>query len=154
MGKIAVYTNRQWIACLYTSNGYGRKNMRSNNPGKDSEDSILQNTAYALEGLRTDLELCQPRALSNIPTEFDDRIIWSTIPGQIVACKFNSGAFGVAWEKTRALIIREFEHSEMPWLIVDKCAEGIERPLGPAGPGVSKAKINETKGSTADKSEV
>lgn len=109
------YRPRLWIACLFTSLGYGKKNMRLNNPGRDTVRKILYNTAVALENLRTQLE-------EFTPSNFDEETAWDTDddkPGEIRACKFNSGAFGVPWEETEALIEQEFKDFERPWVIVD-----------------------------------
>jgi ADP-ribose 1''-phosphate phosphatase len=65
--------HNHWIACLFTSRGYGRR--------KDPPDVIMQNTAEAMAQL-----------LSLI----DDKAEVRTLR----MCKINSGRFGVPWEKT------------------------------------------------------
>ena len=110
-----IYYPRFWIACLFTSLGYGRKDMRHNNPGRDTKAKILYHTALALENFRSQLE-------DFTPSNFDEDTAWDTDddkPGEIRACKFNSGAFGVPWEETEALIEQKFKDFERPWLIVD-----------------------------------
>jgi hypothetical protein len=112
---------RRWIACLFTSLGYGKPNMRGKNPGRDSTAKILVNTRVALEQLREQLEeefqKLQPAGKSAKVTDEDDdddapNIIWSP--------RFNSGAFGVAWEDTLQIILDEFQDFEGVWVIVDK----------------------------------
>ena len=109
-GKV-VYSPRRWVACLFTSAGYGRKNRARNNPGRDEPDQILEYTKTALRDFRMQLEAFGP-------TNFNPDESWKTDdekPGRILAVKFNSGAFGVPWELTEALIHEVFTGFERAW---------------------------------------
>ncbi|KIX07766.1 uncharacterized protein Z518_02420 [Rhinocladiella mackenziei CBS 650.93] len=107
---------RHWIACLFTSVGYGRPNMAANNPGKDPQKLILKHTRYALEELRTRLEGFGPSNLNEETNwQADDMK-----PGELWSGKFNSGAFGVDWEMTRDILEDEFETFERPWTVIRK----------------------------------
>ena len=86
------------IVCLYTSYGYGRPNPRTGKPGKDSAGKILMQTRMALKDMRNQLERKQ------------DVTIYSPM--------FNSGAFRVPWEKTKAVIEEEFDGFEGRWLVM------------------------------------
>ncbi|KAI1609390.1 hypothetical protein EDD37DRAFT_697621 [Exophiala viscosa] len=119
-----VFDKRRWIACLFTSIGYGKLNMATNNPGKGSREGILINTRYALEELRTQLEIFGP-------SNFDERTSWRTDddkPGEIWSVKFNSGAFGVPWEETREILEQEFAGFERPWTVVEKTIQADAQP--------------------------
>ncbi|KAK5266834.1 ADP-ribose 1''-phosphate phosphatase [Exophiala xenobiotica] len=115
--KAPVPERRRWIACLFTSIGYGRPNMAANNPGKDSKERILKSTGHALEDLRTQLEEFGP-------SRFEEGTSWDTYddnkPGEIWSVKFNSGAFGVGWEETLEVLQAEFCNFERPWFVVEK----------------------------------
>ncbi|OAL33226.1 hypothetical protein AYO20_07543 [Fonsecaea nubica] len=116
----SIFRPRRWIACLFTSIGYGRRNMKTNNPGKDSKEKIINNTRMALEDLRVQLEAFGPSNLN-------PKTAWKTDgdkPGEIWSPKFNSGAFGVDWEDTRMLISEEFNGFERPWTVVEKHSNG------------------------------
>lgn len=102
----------RWIACLFTSVGYGNKNMRFNNPGKDPPKKILEQTQTALESLRIHLE----ESAQLNPSEEDEY----GVPGEIWSCKFNSGAFGVDWEETKKILESEFYGFDRPFTIVEK----------------------------------
>ncbi|EXJ83673.1 hypothetical protein A1O1_07297 [Capronia coronata CBS 617.96] len=111
-----VFEKRHWIACLFTGVGYGKPNTASSNPGKDSQPRILRRTMSALEHLRIMLEEFGP-------SNFNEDTNWQSDddkPGEIWCCKFNSGAFGVDWEETRALVEEEFMGFERPWTVVTK----------------------------------
>ncbi|KAJ9605967.1 ADP-ribose 1''-phosphate phosphatase [Cladophialophora chaetospira] len=107
---------RRWIACLFTSIGYGKPNMKANNPGKDIPPNILSYTREALEDLRLRLEeFCPSNFNKKTRRETDD-----DRPGEIWSPKFNSGAFGVEWDATRELVVEEFDSFERGWVIVNK----------------------------------
>lgn len=107
---------RRWIACLFTSLGYGQRNIGHNNPGKDAPSTILKNTRVALEELRTRLEEFGPSNFNECTREVTDDLK----PGEIWSPRFNSGAFGVPWRDSQAILQEEFEGFERPWTIVDK----------------------------------
>ncbi len=114
-GTKVVYSHRRWVACLFTSTGYGKKNDARNNPGKDSVADIQVHTKTALRDLRMQLEAFGP---SNYSIDAS----WNTDdekPGKVLAVKFNSGAFGVPWESTQALIREVFTGFERPFHIFD-----------------------------------
>lgn len=111
-----VFEKRRWIACLFTSVGYGKAHMPVNNPGKDANGLIVKHTRCALEELRVRLE-------EHCPSNFNEETNWRTDdrkPGAIWSGKFNSGAFGVDWEDTRAILEEEFRNFERPWIVVEK----------------------------------
>ena len=115
-GTSTVFRRRRWVACLFTSLGYGKKNARINNPGRDSPRNIIQQTREALESLRLDLE-------DFGESNFNEQTSWQTddkIPGEIWSCKFNSGAFGVDWEDTKVILNEIFEGYERPFTVVDR----------------------------------
>lgn len=103
---------KRWIACLFTSVGYGKKNIRLNNPGRDPPDQILASTRAALEDFRLQLEE-RARSNSGAEGEFDP-------PGEIWSCKFNSGAFGVKWEETKMILEEEFFGLGQTFKVVEK----------------------------------
>ncbi|KAL2413644.1 hypothetical protein ABEF95_003578 [Exophiala dermatitidis] len=114
-----VYKKRHWIACLFTSIGFGEPSISGLNPGKDSRTRILIRTQQALEQLRILLEEFQP-------SNFNPETSWRTDddkPGEIWCCKFNSGAFEVDWEDTCARVEEEFVGFERPWTVVERVAK-------------------------------
>ena len=107
-----LYQPREWVACLFTSAGWGKGNNSKGNPGKDNPATILGHTRAALVDMRRHLESYGP---SNF-TEDD----WKTDeykPGQILAVRFNSGAFKVPWQDTRELIELVFAGFERGWFV-------------------------------------
>ncbi|OQV11076.1 hypothetical protein CLAIMM_14976 [Cladophialophora immunda] len=122
----SLFRPQRWIACLFTSIGYGKPNMKTNNPGKDPATKIVTNTRMALEDFRVQLEAFGP-------SNFNPRTAWKTDsdkPGEIWSPKFNSGAFGVDWEDTRMLISEEFKGFERPWTVVDNSNKSEHESLG------------------------
>ena len=110
-----VYSHRRWVACLFTSTGYGKRNKAKGNPGRDSVPEIQRHTKTALADLRLQLEAFGP-------SNFDDTTRWRTDdekPGKILAVKFNSGAFRVPWALTEALVHEVFSGFERPWHVFD-----------------------------------
>lgn len=106
---------RRWIACLFTSIGYGQPNADRNNPGQDPAATILRQTRDALERLRVQLEDIGP---SNFHEDTLGRTEGEE-PGDIWACKFNS-AFKVDWNETKSVLIDIFNGFERPWSIIDE----------------------------------
>jgi ADP-ribose 1''-phosphate phosphatase len=120
-----LFEKRRWIACLFTSIGYGEPHKAMNNPGKDSQERILGYTRDALEHLRVLLE-------EYGPTNFDEETNWQTDddkPGDIWCCKFNSGAFGVNWDHTCYVLEEEFAGFERPWTVVTRVSDQGKRAL-------------------------
>ena len=109
-GKMA-FQPRHWVACLFTSKGYGRKSKT--NPGKDTQAQILKSTKSALSDLRRALEAHRPSNFGDDAWKTDDEK-----PGKLVSVKINSGAFRVKWEKTESLVYEVFADFERPWYIV------------------------------------
>lgn len=70
-----------WVACLFTSKGYGKN--------RDSEEKILENTKTAV--------------LDLLHTVERTRAFGYTV-GELRMCEINSGNFGVPWEKTLAVL--------------------------------------------------
>ena len=70
-----------WIACLFTSLGYGR--------GVSKEAVILENTRGAVRDLGEQVQGCRGRG--------------ETV-GECRAVRINSGKFGVRWEKTKGVL--------------------------------------------------
>ena len=114
-----VYNDRKWVACLFTSRGYGNKNARTGNPGKDRPDDILKHTRSALEDFRRQLERFGPTDLTEDSWKTDDEK-----PGTIASVLFNSGKFGVPWIETQQLIRQVFAGFERPWYVLD----GVSTP--------------------------
>lgn len=71
-----------WVVCLFTSYHYGTR--------ADPPDLILSHTYAALLDLRRKLDALK-KANQDQPTG-------------LFACRFNSGAFRVPWERTRGLV--------------------------------------------------
>lgn len=123
-GFKVVYSHRRWVACLFTSTGYGKRNNARNNPGRDPVPDIQRHTQTALGDLRMQLEAFGP-------SNFDDNTRWRTDdqkPGKILAVKFNSGAFGAPWELNEALVREVFNGFERPWHVFDGTVAPAPRP--------------------------
>ncbi|OCT49743.1 hypothetical protein CLCR_07183 [Cladophialophora carrionii] len=130
--EVPIPKPRHWIACLFTSTGYGKRNMKTNNPGKDSPSQILNHTRFALEEFRTRLEdydIPGPDKVTS--SEADDEK-----PGEIWSAKFNSGAFGVDWELTRDILVEEFDNSGRQWTLLEKISSGGDDALESANSNV------------------
>ncbi|KAJ9614761.1 ADP-ribose 1''-phosphate phosphatase [Knufia peltigerae] len=109
---------RLWVACLFTSIGYGKPSMTTNNPGKDPKEQMIRNTRWALKGLRFQLEShVSSESIEQTSTKLEDDL---AEPGEIWSVKFNSGAFGVDWEETIRVLEIEFGGYERPWIVVEK----------------------------------
>jgi hypothetical protein len=85
-------SRRHWIACLFTSKGYGKPTKK--HPGVDEPDVILEHTRASLQDLKEQL-----LELENTGEEVDeDR------PTELWSCKFNSGLFAVAWTDSKKVL--------------------------------------------------
>lgn len=84
---------KYWIACLFTSMGYGGR-ITNENPGRSSEENILRHTRTSLRHFVTLLidQLGQNISSTNSP------------PNEIWMCQFNSGNFRVPWEKSLKVV--------------------------------------------------
>jgi hypothetical protein len=109
-----VFRPRRWVACLFTSNGYGNRNAKTKNPGKDKPSDIIKNTRAALADFRRQLDSFDPVNFTEANGATDDER-----PGAITAVKFNSGAFNVPWDQTEALIKEVFGNFGRGWYIYD-----------------------------------
>lgn len=85
-------SSSHWIACLFTSNGYGRKTKAK--AGVSSPKAIIANTAAALQDLEEQLR--QLRAENSHISEKNARV-----PGEVWSVRINSGSFHVPWEETK-----------------------------------------------------
>ena len=88
----------QWVACLFTSKGYGKKTPH--HPGKSSPAAITAHTRTALQDLRQQLE--DYKDSTPPPGEKHPDV------SQLWACKFNSGFFGVEWAVTEQVLLEVF----------------------------------------------
>lgn len=102
-------SNKQWIACLFTSRGYGK--ATETRPGMDKPDVIVENTRKSLQDLRGQLlllnneheqggETTGPKTGSKVQEHG---------PGELWSCKFNSGLFAVDWADTRKVMEEELK---------------------------------------------
>ncbi|KAL1967467.1 hypothetical protein VTN77DRAFT_3252 [Rasamsonia byssochlamydoides] len=94
---------KHWIVCLFTSRNVGRY--------ASSPEIILENTRRAVEDMKTQLAVLKKELESDViitttgdgkkSTAGDDP---TRRPGDLWSCRFNSGLFGVKWEKTRRVL--------------------------------------------------
>lgn len=98
---------RVYIVCLFTSYGFGRANSATGKPGRDTVGKILAQTQTSLKAFRDQLA-AQSTTANN--TQTSESVIYSPL--------FNSGAFGVPWEKTSALIKTEFDGWTGRWVVL------------------------------------
>lgn len=89
------------VVCLFTSYGYGRPNKASGKPGKDGQRKILDQTVTALGDFR--------RQLEDMRAEGEEQHV------VIYSPRFNSKAFRVPWERTRAAVENAFYGFEGSW---------------------------------------
>ncbi|KPI38740.1 ADP-ribose 1''-phosphate phosphatase [Cyphellophora attinorum] len=94
-----------YIACLFTSHGYGRKNSKTKNPGLSKKADVLTATKTALEDLRKQLDQLHSKGES-------DRVL------EITSVKFNAGSFKVPWEETQLQIEEAFKDYGGTWIVV------------------------------------
>lgn len=90
------------IACLFTSKGYGRKNLKRKNPGLSKKDDVVAATETALVDFLEQLgkgEGCSQA---------------------ITSVEFNAGSFKVPWKETQALIEEVFKDYEGRWTVVSR----------------------------------
>ena len=120
---------QHWVACLFTSNGYGKPTKLK--PGKDEPDVILVNTREALKDLRRQVE--ELEAGEGHPDGDASVVKGGKVKGpksaqrsdgeelgELHACQFNSGSFGVEWEDTRKAIEEIFEGSSRVMHVVNR----------------------------------
>ncbi|KAK5096432.1 ADP-ribose 1''-phosphate phosphatase [Lithohypha guttulata] len=120
-----------WVACLFTSYGYGRATERK--AGKDGKAVILRQTRGALGDLRGQLEGMREKdgkggedaknegVLSGDEVEMSDARAGAKKQGRqldIYSPQFNSGSFGVKWEETEILVKEVFAGWDGKWFIL------------------------------------
>ncbi|EXJ61735.1 hypothetical protein A1O7_02164 [Cladophialophora yegresii CBS 114405] len=137
--EVPLPKTRHWIACLFTSTGYGKRNLKMNNPGKDSPSQILNHTRLALEEFRTRLEDYEIPDSNKVTTS--DAV--DETPGEIWSSKFNSGAFGVDWELTRDILVEEFDGSRCQWTLVEKVSSGGDESPASVDSNVTEGSVFE-----------
>lgn len=95
-----------WIACLFTSYGYGRKTKKKE--GVDTKGKVLAQTRTALGDLKRQIEKMYEGGCGRAgEQDRPNRVIYSP--------KFNSGSFGVKWERTEELIQEIFSGWTGEW---------------------------------------
>jgi ADP-ribose 1''-phosphate phosphatase len=92
-----------YIACLFTSHGYGKKNTKTKNPGLSKKTDVIAATKTALEDLRKQLDQSHSDS---------DGVL------NITSVKFNAGSFKVPWEETQSLIEEAFQDYGGTWTVV------------------------------------
>lgn len=109
LGQQVPCRKRHWIACLFTSIGYGKPTKK--HPGMDKPDVILENTRNSLIDLKE-----QILKLENEENEEDGQVSskgrtsgGEDKPGELWCCKFNSGLFAVEWTDTREVLEEELK---------------------------------------------
>jgi ADP-ribose 1''-phosphate phosphatase len=108
-------TKPVWIACLFTSVGYGKGNKRNGNPGVSSKEDIVKATAPALLRMLLDWESERENEAAK-----EDGAEEKTPDSAIFCPKFNAGSFGVEWEKTEELIVQKWGAVEAQWTVVSR----------------------------------
>jgi ADP-ribose 1''-phosphate phosphatase len=97
-------SKRHWIACLFTSRGYGKPTKK--HPGMDKPEIILEQTRNAVRDLRQ--QLAKLGVSEEKVTEGADlkgeRAVEQNVLGELWSCKFNSGLFAVEWADTRKVL--------------------------------------------------
>ncbi|KAL9613008.1 MAG: hypothetical protein Q9167_002441 [Letrouitia subvulpina] len=78
---------RFWIACLFTSSGYGKNT--------DPSDKILENTKSAMRDLKTQIEKHKGNKEKG---EGEEEM------GDVYSVRINSGLFGVDWGRTKEVL--------------------------------------------------
>lgn len=100
---------KHWIACLFTSVGYGKPTKTHS--GMDKPEEILQNTRKALIDLKEQLVKLEMKgekryeedSLHARPKTADDA------PRELWSCRFNSGLFAVEWADTKKVLEEELK---------------------------------------------
>lgn len=116
-----------WIGCLFTSYGYGGRDVRGGKGGgharKDAVGTVKRSTMGALRELREWVREVEKGIIEGEGGEEDDgdgeksqekgkrKIV-------IYSPKFNSGNFGVDWEVTAGMIREVFGDWDGEWRIL------------------------------------
>ena len=131
-----------WVACLFTSVGYGKRRggkRSGGNPGVSSRQDVLQATGTALgemleawQDARADAEAeaeadVEPEADADNANDNnakdkkkDDKEEKAKKPGAIFSPRFNAGSFGVPWEATEELILQKWSGVDVTWTVVSR----------------------------------
>jgi ADP-ribose 1''-phosphate phosphatase len=97
--------SKVYIACLFTSKGYGRGNKKAGRPGRSPKQTIIRATEQALADF-----VAQYQKLAS----GEDR------PGDIFSVRFNAGFFGVPWETTEEALKRIWDEVDVAWTVVSR----------------------------------
>jgi ADP-ribose 1''-phosphate phosphatase len=104
-----------WIACLFTSVGWGKPKPKQGNPGVASKEDVLKATAPALVAMMVEWTNARAGRYAEDEDEDDEE----EVPDSAIFCpKFNSGAFGVPWERTEELIRQKWRYMPAKWTVV------------------------------------
>jgi len=110
---------RHWVACLFTSLGYGK--------AVDPPEKVLANTTSALVDLRG-----QVRALETTAAAGEASSVLP-LPGEWHSAMINSVRFKVPWEETVAVIERVLEGSGKEMVVYEYNRETGRRAAGGNG---------------------
>jgi ADP-ribose 1''-phosphate phosphatase len=100
-------SKRHWIACLFTSKGYGK--ATKTHPGMDKPEVILENTKKSLVDLKEQLLERQHEGEKDEADTKAKRLGSKELPGELWSCRFNSGLFAVDWADTRKVLEEELK---------------------------------------------
>ena len=105
-----------FIACLFTSKGYGRGNKKAQRPPRSSKTAIVKATEQSLTNF-----LVQYNRLG----ESDDQAhhgdaASSARPRDIFSVRINAGSFGVPWETSNQLIKKIWDSTDVTWTVVSR----------------------------------
>lgn len=114
-----------WIACLFTSKGYGKRTARQQ--GRDQPKVILAQTRRALLDLRGQLDKYAASSLDLDVGERGELEASGETPlsararkpeMQIYSPRFNSGLFAVPWHETEGTVVEVFAGWSGSWYIL------------------------------------
>lgn len=109
VGQAPTTQRKNWIACLFTSVGYGKSTKK--HPGRDKPDVILGNTRKTLVDLREKLLELGIKDKKG-EDELDPKVkavADEDAPGELWSCRFNGGLFAVDWADTRKVLEDEMK---------------------------------------------
>ena len=105
-----------WMACLFTSIGYGTK-ITTRNPGRGTKEEILHATASAVDHMLRQLSILY----GEVATGSAARPRRYHPPLELWTCQFNSGNFKVPWEESEKILVealKAWEHVGKVELVV------------------------------------
>jgi ADP-ribose 1''-phosphate phosphatase len=94
-----------YIACLFTSKGYGRGNKKAGRPAKSPKQTIVKATE---------------QALADFVTQYQELEGGKERAGDIFSVRFNAGSFGVPWETTEEALKRIWDEVDVTWTVVNR----------------------------------